>query len=608
MKLQEIENSLLSEDEELRRSALKSLKGVSLNDSLAVVITAMGDASWRVRKEAVEIFIGSSPDEESIEKLLELLRNEDNAGLRNSAAEAVIRLGSTVAVPLIKKVQDADTDVRKFIIDVMGAIGDPVFVQPLLNALNDPDVNVASAAAEHLGALGDSNVTTSLVNAIVSNESVLFRFSALEALGKLAPSGSVPDEILQLADQDILRKAVYDYLGNTSDVKSVLFLVRGLSCRQKSARAAAIKALFRINSRASHEDRKLISEHLRGMKGSDVVPGLLELFDGRDAVLIDALIWCSQVSGDIRFVPLLIESFVVDRFAGAALLSLKCFGQEGVAEIVARYSSSDENARAALCVLVGECGYAAYGDMVKSALRDNYPSVRKAAAVTVGKLGLISSIPDLVELIDDASQDVCSAAVASLQVFALLDRDTVLGISRRLSDSEVPSHRRYASLLLASLGENERLLLLVNDEDPQVRRAAVSAIGTLHAGTASQVLKMALVDEYPDVRIAAADALGLMKEKSAIEDLEKALEDEDVWVQCAAMKAINMIAPENIMAIVKRLGGHVEGLLMITCLQLLESIRMPEARTFIQQALENSDPDVVRQARKSLEICNTKIN
>lgn len=608
MKLQEIENLLLSEDEEIRRSALKSLKGISLQDSLSVVIAAMGDPSWRVRKEAVEIFLGSTPDEESIEKLLELLRNEDNAGLRNSAAEAVIRLGSAVAVPLIKRVRDADTDVRKFIIDVMGAIGDPVFVQPLLNALNDPDVNVSSAAAEHLGALGDSKVTQALVSAIVANDSVLFRFSALEALGKLAPSGSVPEEILGLAEQDILRKAVYDYLGNTSDIKSVLSLVKGLSCRQNSARAASIKALYRINNRSSRDDRKLISDQLRSLRGSDAIPGLLELFDSRDAVLIDALIWCSHVTGDLRFVPLLIEAFVVDRFAEAALLSLKSFGQEGVAEIVARYSSSDENARAALCVLVGECGYAAYGDMVKSALKDNYPTVRKAAAVTVGKLGLISSIPDLVELIDDASQDVCSAAVASLQMFALLDRDTVLSISRRLSDSEVPGHRRYASLLLASLGESERLMLLVNDEDPNVRRSAVSSIGTLRAGTVSQVLRMALADECPDVRIAAADALGQMKEKSAVSDLEKILEDEDVWVQCAAMKSINMIEPESIMAIIKRLGESVEGLLMITCLQLLESTRSPEALSFIKQALENRDPDVVRQARKSLEICKSNIN
>lgn len=605
MNLQEIEYALRSEEEEIRRSALKSLKGISLQDSLGIIITAMSDESWRVRKEAVEVFLGHEPDQKSIEKLLELLRNEDNAGLRNSAAEAIIRLGSAAADPLIRMVRDTDSDVRKFIIDVMGAIGDPVFSQQLLNALNDPDVNVASAAAEHLGTLGNSSVAPFLINAIVANEAVLFRFSALEALGKLAPTGSVPAEILSLADQDILRKAVYDYLGNASDATSLLFLIDGLSCRQKSARASSIKALFKIHDRSSSEDRQKISDQLRVMRGSDTISGLLELFDSRDSVLVDALIWCSRVTGDICFVPLLIESFVIDRFAEASLMSLKCFGEDGVAEVVARYSAADENARSALCVLVGECGFAAYADMVKDALRDNSPCVRKAAAVAVGKLGLISSIPDLVAMIDDTSQDVCSAAVATLQIFALLDRVTVLNISRRLSDSEIPNHRRYAALLLTSLGESKRLLLLVNDENPQVRRAAISSIGTLRTKAASRIIIMALTDDDPDVRIAAADALGEMNEISAIEHLEKALEDGDVWVQCAAMKAIYLIAPERILSIIKRIHTNVEGLLMITCLQILESIRTPESRIFIQKALESKDPDVVRQASKSLESCLT---
>lgn len=603
MNLQEIEYALRSEEEEIRRSALKYLKGFSLQDSLGIIITAMSDESWRVRKEAVEVFFGHEPDEKTIEKLLELLRNEDNAGLRNSAAEAIIRLGSTAADPLIRMVRDSDSDVRKFIIDVMGAIGDPVFSRSLLDALNDPDVNVASAAAEHLGTLGNSSVAPFLIDAIVANEAVLFRFSALEALGKIAPTGSVPAEILSLADQDILRKAVYDYLGNASDATSLLFLIEGLSCRQKSARASSLKALFKIYDRSSSEDRQEISDKLRILRGSAAIPALLDLFDSRDSVLVDALIWCSQVTGDIRFVPLLIESFVVDRFAEASLMSLKCFGEDGIAEVVARYATADENARSALCVLVGECGYAAYSDMVIEALKDNSPSVRKAAAVTVGKLKLISAIPDLVAMIDDTSQDVCIAAVATLQIFALLDRVSVLNISRRLSDSEISNHRRYAALLLASLGESERLLLLANDESSQVRKAAVSSIVTLRTKAASRMITMALTDEDPDVRIAAADALGEIKETGAIEQLEKAMEDGDVWVQCAALKAISLIAPERILSIIARIHTNLEGLLMITCLQILESIRTPESRFLIQKALESKDPDVVRQASKSLESC-----
>lgn len=602
MDLHDVQRALRSDDEEIRRAALKSLKNISLDKCLGIVITAMGDDSWRVRKDAVEVFLCSGPDENFIEQLLELLRCEDNAGLRNSAAEAVIRLGSAAAQPLIKWVSDADADVRKFIIDVMGAIGDPDFVQPLLHSLEDPDVNVASAAAEHLGSLGNSRAVPDLVRAIAANESVLFRFSALEALGKLVTPASVPEEILKLADQELLRKAVYDCLGNISDASSLAFLLKGFSSQQKSARAAAVKAIFRINVRSDENLRKYIADKLRTLKGSDSILGLLELFDPRDALLTEGLIWCSHVIGDIRFVPLLLESFVDDSFAETALMSLKNFGQEGMAEVVECYSTAAENARVALCVLIGECGYVAYGDLVQASLRDNSAAVRKAAAISAGKLELISSIPDLVALIDDASTDVCLAAVVSLQKLAVLDRATVSNIARRLSDSELSHHRRYASLLLASLGENERLLLLVNDEDSHVRKAAVSSIGTLRIDSVDSILIMALLDVDPDVRIAAADALGYMKAFTALAALEDALIDDDIWVQCAALKAIELIAPDRTLSIIKRIHSQAEGLLMITCLQLLERNPDPEAQSIIRQALASSDRDIVMQAGKSLEI------
>ncbi|MSN25720.1 MAG: hypothetical protein GJV46_07595 [Geobacter sp.] len=603
MILKDIEYALQSEDEEIRRSALKSLDGFPLCESLEIVITAMSDASWRVRKEAVEVFLSSAPDEKCITELLKLLREEDNAGLRNSAAEAVIRLGSVAAVPLIKMVQDEDREVRKFIIDVMGAIGDPTFVTHMLNALNDPDVNVASAAAEHLGSLGDASVAPFLVSAIAANDVVLFRFSALEALGKLVPKGPVPDEILRLSDHDIFKKLLYDYLGNVSDASTLSLLIDGLASSQRSARASSLKAIFRINNRSSVEVGSSIEEQLTSMTGSDLASNLLDLFDGRDSELTEALVWFSRVTRDIRFVPMLIEAFVVDRYAEAALMSLKLFGKEGISEVVARYSTADENARAALCILIGECDYGTYSDLIKSALKDASPRVRAAAAITVGKLGLIQSIPELLELLDDSNQDVCSAAVATLRLFAPLDHANILNISRRLSDSEIPNHRRYASLLLASLGETERLLLMVNDEDSQVRRAAVSSIGSIQSETTASVLIMALSDADPDVRIAAAEALGEMKELSSLEHLQGLLEDKDVWVQCAALKAINSIDSSRITSIIECIHTYAEGLLMITSLQILESVNTSESLKLLQQALKSRDPDVVRQASKSLKTC-----
>lgn len=603
IRLEEIQNRLQSDDEEVRRSALPMLKGLPLRESLGLIFTAMGDASWRVRKESVEAFMGLAPDESAVERLLELLRSEDNAGLRNSAAEAVIRLGALAALPLVRMVNDPDPDVRKFIVDLMGAIGAPEFVQPLLYALQDTDVNVSSAAAEHLGSLGDARVVPDLVKAVDANQSVLFRFSALGALSVLAKPSAVPEEILRLADQDILRKAVFDCLGSISDDSSVALLIKGFCCQQKSARSAAVKALFRIYSRSGSVVRQQINDKLRAMSGSEVVTGLLNLFDNRDATLAEALIWCSAATGDVRFIPVLIESFVDERFAESALKSLKNFGPEGVSDVAAHYLEANENARSAICSLIGECGYSGYSHLVGGALKDSSARVRRAAATAVAKLGMVSSIPDLVALIDDPDSNVSSLAVSSLQVLALIDRADILGIARQLGDSEISRHRRHASLLYASLGEHERLQLLAKDEDPVVRQAAVSSIGSLRLKSSGSALVMALVDENPDVRMAAAEALGNIEDVHALDALEHALEDEDIWVKCAVLRAIARIDGDRVLTIIKRVHLAAEGLFMITCLQLLEADGGADAQLIIESALANPDPDIARQASLSLGRC-----
>ncbi|MDD5285747.1 MAG: HEAT repeat domain-containing protein [Desulfuromonadaceae bacterium] len=605
-RLQEIKCSLQSDDEEIRRSALQALKGVPFTGSLALIFSAMGDESWRVRKESVEAFLSSSPDEPAIDKLLELLRNEDNAGLRNSAAEAVIRLGTEAASPLMRMVKDPDPDVRKFIVDLMGAIGDPLFVQPLLNALQDCDVNVASAAAERLGSLGDSLVVQDLVQAIAANQAVLFRFSALGALSALAKPSVVPEEILSLADHDILRKAVFDCLGSISDDSSIPLLLNGCYSQQKGSRAAAVKAMFKIYGRSGSEVRYKITDDLRSMNGNDVITGLLNLFDSRDSLLTEALIWFSVATGDIRFIPVLLESFVDERFTESILNALKLFGPEGISKVVELYPASIENARNAICTLIGECRYSEYSDLVGRSLKDNSAGVRTAAATAAARLGMISSIPDLVSLTDDTDPNVSSSAVSSLQELASIDRSDILSVARQFGDSEVPRHRRHASLLYASLGENERLLLLAKDEDPTVRKAAVNAIGRLRIKSAGTILVMALVDENPDVRMAAAEALGNINDNSAVEALEHALEDEDTWVRCSVLKAIAKIDRDHTMSIIKRVHPDAEGLFMITCLQILEADCSSDAILIIKSSLANPDPDIARHASMSLERCLSK--
>jgi HEAT repeat protein len=570
-------------------------------DALAIIFTSMGDESWRVRKEAVECYLASQPTPDSIRQLLELIRNEDNAGMRNSAAEAVVRLGSVCAPLLVEMIHDQDADVRKFVIDIMGAIADRIFSAPLTEALSDSDVNVASAAAEQLGNLGDSATVEALMQALDSRDDVLFRFSVLNTLSLLAKPAPVSDTLIKLADQDILKKAVFECLGNIADSGSYKLLLEAFSNSQKSCRAAAIKSLYKIYKRADSAAQYEIIDSLQLLKENGIIEGLVELYSRREPALTEALIWISIATRDARFIPLLIEAYTDERTSGMALTALKSFGRDALQEIARRYEFLDDTGKSGLCVLVAECGYSCFNDLILLALKDHSAAVRKAAAHAVGKLGLIALVANLVDLVDDPDPQVYSVAIASLQSLIMINRSAILLEVDQFYSSKLPHHRRAAAQLLAALGDRDRLFLLVKDEESQVRKDAVTAIGACRVGASAPMLVLALTDEDPEVRIAVADVLGVLQDNSALNALEHALDDTDVWVQSAVLKAIAGILPSRAVEIIAGLYTNAEGLLMITALQVLEHMTDAESERIIRQSLNSTDPDIARQAARSLE-------
>lgn len=594
--LPDIQSALQSQNEEERRRAIQELKGMPLEQTHALLFSSMGDDSWRVRKEAVEVFVSADPGENMIDRLLELLRSEDNAGLRNSAAEAVIRLGERAAAPLFRLVHDTDADVRKFIVDVMGSISVSTFIPTLLTALQDSDINVAAAAAEHLGNLGDARVVKDLIRAIVLNSSDLFRFSALAAIGKLAVPAPVPEEFKLLAQQDLLRKAVYECLGSIADESAVYLLLEGMSVRQKSSRNAAVLALYRLFSRSGPEARHAIESTLQKFKGADLVPILIDSFDPRDPSLAEALIATLDIIGDKRSIKLYLQAFADERLSRVAIRALKRLGTDGMVTLISHYSSVDEKCRSAICTLIGECAYLDGSSIIGDALRDPSPHVRKAAVSAVSALGLTDCMPGIVRLLDDNDHDLRNSAVACLQSLALINRSAIQAVACQIADSDLPEQRRCAAILFAALGDGDRLLLLVKDEDARVREAAVSSIGKLHITAAAGTLLIALVDENPDVRIAAAEALGEVGNRSVVTALNHALNDEDVWVQCAALRSLSRISPAATLQTVQTVFPRAEGLLMITCLELLDNLGGDQALDLVEYTFDNSDADVVTLA------------
>jgi len=595
---EDIRNTLKSPDEELRRAAIDSLRGEDLGDVCEFIFTAMGDDSWRVRKEAVNVFVAAGPSGDFITALLELLRDEDNAGLRNSAAEAIIILGVRVSRQLKALAGDADPGVRKFVIDMMGGIGSAEFVPVLLAALHDPDVNVSAAAAEHLGTIGGTGTAPELLAAIVANENVFFRFSALSALGKLGLPAPVPEEIKLLIGQEIFSKVIYDCLGSIGDHTAAPILLEGFFSSQKSTRCAAVKAFNNILQRSATLARQELADSLRRLSGSEVVPVLIEMLDaeGPDTTLAEAVTNLLGVIGDARAAVPLLAPYLTERLSSPALNALAALGPTGMDALRGFYRHADEKLSGAICTLFGELGYQAGDSLIREALHDPSPSVRRAAVQAAGQRGLSDRIPEIIGLLDEADDELRGAIISCLQILARKDSTPVREVACQLADSEQPQHRRDSALLFATLDDGGYLSRLVKDEDPSVRQAAAAAIGKLQTPPLQGFLQIALVDEAPEVRMVAAEALGEVGDTDAVGPLTLALRDDDSRVQCAALKSIARLDRKNILGVIRSLLPASGGLLTITCLEILASLGDNTALGLVETVLDNRDEELAKLA------------
>ena len=117
--IEQITNALNSPDEESRLQGLHDLTSCDVSEALPLIFAAFGDESWRVRKQAIDLFMSMPISRELIGEVIELLHAEENAGLRNAAVEILTRMGRHSVPMLLDQVNCPDHDVRKFIVDIL---------------------------------------------------------------------------------------------------------------------------------------------------------------------------------------------------------------------------------------------------------------------------------------------------------------------------------------------------------------------------------------------------------------------------------------------------------------------------------------------------------
>ena len=597
--LEAVRRDLGSRDEEHRRRAVAALAERIEPEALDLARTALGDDSWRVRKEAVEVLVAWPEPEEVIPSLVRALSQGGNAGLRNAAAEALCRFGERTIEHLMAAASRSDRDTRKFVVDVLGRIGSPRAVSALMAALGDDDPNVRGAAAEALGTIGGAEAAAGLLAAL-ERPDFFTRACALSALGQIGVR--IPLERLrELYRERLLRREVLPALGRSGSLEAMPLLAADLREGAAGIRETAMTSLVALVRATGAPGLARVRAELGAAGGEPAVQDAIARTlrsahaEARRAAAL-CLGWTGVADHVERLVELADSDEETQEAVAAAVAELGARAVPGL-RVAAAAADSSTAARVFAFRSLADAGDRAAAALLVAALGDADPAPAAAAAAALGRLGDADAVEPLLAALARPDAADPDAIVDALVLIAERHPDAVRA---PLVGAGAESHG--ALRVLAEIGREEDVALAgraLHAGDAAVRRAAVAAIARIAARTGAVVvepLRLALADEDAGVRAAAATALGAAAGgHEAAEALRHALTDEIADVRAAAAGALGRLGDGAAVPALRALTADPAGALAIAAIEALARLAPSDPGPF-EVALRHPDPEVLKAA------------
>ncbi|RLB68026.1 MAG: hypothetical protein DRH08_02130 [Deltaproteobacteria bacterium] len=597
-KMDQITNALNSPDEEVRLQGLRDLAAAEAIDGLDLIFKAFGDTSWRVRKESIDLFLGMPISRELTGEIVELLHAEENAGLRNAAVEILARMGQASVPMLLDHAGCPDHDVRKFIIDILGDIADPVAVPILIRGLNDEDSNVRAAAAENLGKLKTAQAVPELLKAM-QHPDLLLQFTILDALSRIA--SPVPLlELLPYKDEKLLRKALIDCLGKAGDASAISELLAALTDPMRNVREAAILALVEISGRHLEQVQQQLATCEQGPVAV-IVSSYLD--DETNDLLKRASIKLLGWLGVRDAVEPLLRLLEFESLQQEAMTALVDIGSADPQALLMSWPAVSGSQRAYLAYVLGEAGCSDGLPLLQQGLRDVDPQIVRMSAYALGKIGAVQMLPDLVECLQNNSSEVQESASQALISLGHQFPDETFAALQPLLGHNDPRQRMFAVMVLRELDNPavlDTLSMAIKDSAAEVRRAAVKVFERYDVGEHISALLLSLTDEDAEVRRTVVDILGNCNDADALDGLQLALQDDDIWVRSSAVRGLGRIAGERSRTLVEQVLADPVGLVSIAAMETLSSLVGADAVPQLIEALDHTDEEVVTAAMNLL--------
>jgi len=190
-----VKDSILSicegKDGQYGKTRLSSL-GKPIPEAIPYITKLLDDAYPEIRFHAARVLINLGVREKPIEKLLELV-NDDDANMRWDAALALVEIGAGEGIPEVLKllrnrvgwnISDGWNWTRAFNIETIGKLGVTEAIPEIRKLLNDPHRYIRIGAIKSLCLLGVKEAIPE-IKKLLDDEDEYVREAAKEALEKL---------------------------------------------------------------------------------------------------------------------------------------------------------------------------------------------------------------------------------------------------------------------------------------------------------------------------------------------------------------------------------------------------------------------------------------
>lgn len=598
---------LLDAEPEVRRRAVQDVPQLPAPESCELLLVALGDEDWRVRKEAAATAARVEPRTAVVFAVARALAERENIGLRNAAVEALILIGPDAVPGAIDALERLDADGRKLAVEVLAGAPTLVGMKALAQTSNDADVNVVIAAAEGLrkaDLAGDEarELATTTLETLLGSEHTQVRVAALDALGAL--QAFVPWASLEplLGDPLLRRNAIAAAAGNIAP-RALLALAGAIADPSPTFAREAAASLGRSLEEA-WEDDELVEIAAKTLRASAQAHARLRALAGElaDPAVRGAAILALGLVRDPDDVSLIADALGDDEVAERAEAALHLFGQDAVEPLLVAGRSAAPPLRGATLSMLPGLARSEPSPLaaVREALADASADVVAPALKSLAIVGVEADLTPVARHVRSQDPKIASAAQGALLAIATRHpaaaRGMLEGVNPRGDDAiwAVIVVEALARAGAAVPADEQLLAGALTHRAAVVRRGAIDALAAVGGDDAADAVSVALADEEAVVALAAIRALGRLGRAEQLASL--AASTRDPIRLGTVIRALRDADPERAFAAARPLLRSREASLAATAVEVVGSVALEGQVEALLSATDHPDHEVVKLA------------